>query len=58
MRTLTAQNRCDRCSAQAMRRFEKGSLTIDLCIHHTNENADGLKAQGFVLVVMRELVQA
>ena len=48
---LTAQDRCDRCAAQAFVRHEKGDLTIDLCAHHDKANHAALHAQGFLAVI-------
>lgn len=63
-RTLTAQDRCDRCGAQAYTHFVRADLTFEgrpaeftLCAHHTIARGpkgvthkDALLVQGFVLV--------
>lgn len=48
---LTVQDRCDRCSAQALYRirFPSGNL-LDFCGHHHNEYMVGILRDGGVVV--------
>lgn len=44
-KTLTAEDRCDRCGAQAYLRVELGEAGLELlfCAHHAREHGDKLK---------------
>jgi len=54
-RQLTAQDRCDRCGAQALAAFFHPVLELELlmCAHHSRkDNNEGVLAtKGFVLTV-------
>jgi hypothetical protein len=41
---LTAEDRCDRCGAQAYLRVELASGELLFCAHHAREHGDALKA--------------
>jgi hypothetical protein len=58
--TLCANDRCDRCGAQAYTGWVEGARIVEgeapdpqllLCAHHTKPHADALGAQDFVMVV-------
>lgn len=40
---LTAQDRCDRCGAQAYLRVEIGGGELLFCAHHAREHGDKLR---------------
>ena len=48
--TLTAIDRCDRCSAQAYVRYDVADLELLLCAHHDRLNRDALLAKGARIV--------
>jgi hypothetical protein len=47
--TLERFDRCDRCSAAAMKAFNKGSLELYFCGHHGNKHSAILESQGWTL---------
>jgi hypothetical protein len=48
--TFNAQDRCDRCGAQALARAEHEGLSdLLFCKHHINEQRDGLTAAGWTI---------
>jgi hypothetical protein len=47
---LNAQDRCDRCGAQAKTVASKGKLEILFCDHHTNKYREQLTKQGWQLI--------
>lgn len=48
---LTAQDRCDRCGAQAYLAVEVApGMELLFCAHHTREHRDKLKETGAVIV--------
>jgi len=52
METLTAMDRCDRCSSAALTAYGKnGDVQIMFCNHHSNKYSDGLLLQGFDLII-------
>lgn len=47
---FNAQERCDRCGAQALARAEHEGLSdLLFCKHHINEQRDGLTAAGWTI---------
>lgn len=48
--TLTALDRCDRCGAQALVRYDLNGLELQLCGHHDRENRPALLAKGARIV--------
>lgn len=49
---LTAQDRCDRCDAQAFTRFESTLVKVAallFCAHHARRHENALAEKGFVL---------
>jgi hypothetical protein len=47
METLVSTDRCDYCNAQAYVRFNKGTLELDFCGHHTTKFGDSLDERGW-----------
>lgn len=54
--TLTAIDRCDRCGAQALVRYDLHSLELQFCGHHDRENRDALLAKGARIVADDQLL--
>jgi hypothetical protein len=50
MTTLTAHDRCDRCSARAYHRLQKGELTLDLCSHHWRKHGKAMVEKDWELL--------
>lgn len=52
-RVLNAQDRCDRCGAQALVAFQQPIVDLELlfCGHHSkaNDNETVLKSKGFIV---------
>lgn len=46
--TLNAQDRCDRCGAQALHRAERETFELLFCNHHFEENSEKLTADGWI----------
>lgn len=54
-RYFTAQDRCDRCSAQAKFLVVLTSQAeLQLCGHHTNKHKDALLAQGAEVIELAQ----
>lgn len=51
MDSLVSTDRCDRCGAQAYVRFNKGSLELDFCGHHTTSYGDLLDLDGWNIAI-------
>lgn len=49
--TLTVNDRCDRCGAQAWTAWGSGARAVLFCIHHTRDHEPALIEQGFELLV-------
>lgn len=49
--TLTAQDRCDRCGAQAYAAYVLSGLDLLMCAHHNREHGPALVAKGATLTV-------
>lgn len=48
--TFNAQERCDRCGAQALARASHEGLSdLLFCKHHVNEQRDGLTSKGWTI---------
>lgn len=47
-RTLTAQERCDRCGSQAYLAVEVGGVELLFCAHHAKKNIDKLTEVGTI----------
>ncbi len=47
---LTAQDRCDRCGAQARHLARKGELEILFCNHHKVEHDPALATDGWIII--------
>lgn len=43
---LTAEDRCDRCGAQAYLKVEIGGSSLLFCAHHSREHEPKLRAAG------------
>lgn len=48
--SLTAQDRCDRCGAQAYHVARKDGLTLQWCSHHEREYGPALVLAGWQIV--------
>lgn len=46
-RVLTATDRCDRCSAQALNWVEVGGTELLFCNHHMNAHEPAMAAAGY-----------
>lgn len=57
-RNLTAQDRCDSCSAAALSWAEKGDLYLQFCDHHMTKQRQGLEDKGWTVVDPRVLNEA
>jgi hypothetical protein len=51
MESLVSTDRCDYCSAQAYVRFNKDSLELDFCGHHTTKFGDTLDEDGWNIAI-------
>lgn len=51
-RTLTAQDRCDRCDARALLLAEFSGMELLFCAHHANESMPKLK--GHIVLVHQD----
>lgn len=45
---FTAQDRCDRCGAQAFVSYNKGWYELLFCLHHSKKHNVSLEADGWV----------
>ncbi len=45
---FTAQDRCDRCPAQAYVVYQKDGLELQFCLHHANAHNLALECSGWV----------
>lgn len=48
---LTAQDRCDRCGAQAYTAYVLSGMDLLMCAHHNREHGDALIAKGATLTI-------
>lgn len=56
--TLTAMDRCDRCGAAALVRYDVNGLELLMCGHHDRDNRDALLAKGARIVADDQLLAA
>jgi hypothetical protein len=48
---LTAQDRCDRCGAQAYAAYDVAGMTLLFCAHHNREHGPVAVAKGATLTI-------
>ena len=49
-RSLNAEDRCDRCGAQAYLAAEVGGMELLFCAHHAKENREKLSEVGTITI--------
>lgn len=57
-RNLTAQDRCDSCSAAALSWAEKGDAYLQFCDHHMKKQRTALEEKGWTVFDPRVLDEA
>lgn len=55
---LTLLDRCDRCGAQARKRYDLNGLDLLLCGHHDRELSGALRSKGARLVEDLDVIDA
>lgn len=56
MVSFTAEDRCDRCAAQAYHLARKNGLELYLCIHHHRDHHNDLLDTGWEIVSDQEAI--